>query len=304
MQLFLVTKWSPVTSCPSLQGYMLSAPTAPTVDISFDDDRCWSSPPARLYRTASVGNSWGVTDIGRGFDSTRTHHSDHHDELRPPLTISTQSPLRLTLMDHPLSFSPSHSPSTVLPPPSLPSASGSPRAPHSPSRPRRRSSQQRVSLVAGRVLIAPIDPPSPPQDITPLGLRRAGSVSSLLSSAASTAPPSPLPERESFLGTRSISEFLIEAEIGRGAYGLVKRARDISNGSFGVRPASVLQHPSLNSALASARYQTNHQISNTCRLLEKTSYPWNHPHRNLCHVRYIIYSICITTSSTLGSIST
>jgi hypothetical protein len=70
-----------------------------------------------------------------------------------------------------------------------------------------------------------------------LGLRRVGSASSLLSTAASTGPPTPLPERESFLGGRSISEFVIEAEIGRGAYGLVKRAREIrDNDSTGVRP--------------------------------------------------------------------
>jgi hypothetical protein len=38
------------------------------------------------------------------------------------------------------------------------------------------------------------------------------------------------------LSERSISEFVIEKEIGRGAYGLVKRAREMQlDGSLGVR---------------------------------------------------------------------
>lgn len=252
-------------------SYMLSA-TA--VDLTFDDDD-WAPMPPRIYRAASVGNSWGVTDIGRGFDWAKPQeqpdlarpkeplrqpamdHEPHCYKRRtlviPPKILTTpystvspsQSPLLVTsscLMDESVSSSQSHPQSPRIS--SLPSPSGSQRAPppRSPTlpRPRRRSSQQRVSLIAGRVSIAPIEPPSPPpsaQDISHLGLRRVGSASSLLSTAASTGPPTPLPERESFLGGRSISEFVIEAEIGRGAYGLVKRAREIrDNDSTGVRP--------------------------------------------------------------------
>jgi len=99
-----------------------------------------------------------------------------------------------------------------------------PRTPGTP-RPRRRSSQQRISLVAGRLLIAPFEPPSP--------VRRLDSFNSILGSAASTQPPSPLPE--SFLGDRSISDFHIDGEIGRGAYGLVKRVREkLLDGTMGV----------------------------------------------------------------------
>ncbi|KAF8626540.1 hypothetical protein AX15_004843 [Amanita polypyramis BW_CC] len=108
------------------------------------------------------------------------------------------------------------SPSIVVRPPFS-------RSPSSP-RPRRRSSQQRVSLVAGRVMIAPIEPTLPPQ-LQPL--RRTDSSSSAISIAQSTRPPSPSSEKQSFLGGKRITDFLLEGEIGRGAYGLVKRGRDI-----------------------------------------------------------------------------
>lgn len=85
-----------------------------------------------------------------------------------------------------------------------------------------------MSLIAGRVSIAPIEPPSPTA-ILPGSLHRTNSASSFLSVATSTRPPSPAADREkeSFLGGRSISDFVIEGEIGRGAYGLVKRAREV-----------------------------------------------------------------------------
>ncbi|RXW19884.1 hypothetical protein EST38_g5980 [Candolleomyces aberdarensis] len=78
----------------------------------------------------------------------------------------------------------------------------------------------------------PIEPPSPPP-ILPQSLKRTPSSGSVLS-AVSTRAPSPVDDSQSFLGGRSISEFEIEGEIGRGAYGLVKRAREIlSDGSLG-----------------------------------------------------------------------
>ena len=106
------------------------------------------------------------------------------------------------------------------------------RSPSSP-RPRRRSSQQRVSLVAGHVMIAPIEPTMPPQ-LQPL--RRTDSSSSTISIAQSTRPPSPSSENQSFLGDKRITDFRLESEIGRGAYGLVKRGREIhKDGTAGVR---------------------------------------------------------------------
>ncbi|KAG5648033.1 hypothetical protein DXG03_007068 [Asterophora parasitica] len=96
-----------------------------------------------------------------------------------------------------------------------------------------RSSRQRVSLIAGRVSIAPIEPPSP---VLPHSIRRSDSSGSILSVTPSTRAPSPTAEKDkgSFLGGRSISDFVIDGEIGRGAYGLVKRAREIhADGSLG-----------------------------------------------------------------------
>jgi protein-serine/threonine kinase len=134
----------------------------------------------------------------------------------------------------------------------------------SPSvRSRRRSSQQRVSLIAGRVSIARIEPPSPPPMLAP-SLHRTGSTSSFLSVAASAGPPTPAPERESYLGERSISEFSIEKEIGRGAYGLVKRAREIKpDGSLGVSKFVQYNFSLLKCEPAHNNHQTNHQISHT-----------------------------------------
>lgn len=126
----------------------------------------------------------------------------------------------------------SRSPTPPFPPPSR-SASvssfrqfGHARSPNA-LHPRRRSSQQRVSLIAGHVSIASIEPPvSPP--LLPHSLSRAPS-------SSSTRAPSPNTDNQSFLGERSISEFAIEGEIGRGAYGLVKRARELqAGGTLGV----------------------------------------------------------------------
>ena len=84
-----------------------------------------------------------------------------------------------------------------------------------------------------------IDPPPDP-DVSSPKLLRYGSQSSFLS-AASAAPPSPSVDRESFLGGRSISEFVIEGELGRGAYGLVKRAREMKeNVEMGVSCANCI----------------------------------------------------------------
>ncbi|KAJ3875093.1 kinase-like domain-containing protein [Lentinula edodes] len=161
-----------------------------------------------------------------------------------PVTNVTPITTTSALLSDPFCMSPSQSRSTspviYSPTPSSAPSSSSPR-PGYPSRtpstprPRRRSSQQRVSLVAGRVMIAPRDSPTQPslepQSLN--GLQRANSNSSFLSVASSTRAPSPT-SHESFLGNRKISEFEIEGEIGRGAYGLVKRGREkLENGSLG-----------------------------------------------------------------------
>ncbi|KAI9445174.1 kinase-like protein [Lactarius indigo] len=259
---------------------MLTAPAA--VDITFDDDSWGALPPTLAFnRAVSVGNSWGVTSIGRGFNwgtegeevevetaSSDAQGEDKLDEssfsnpnfIRPrspafavafsgstnsgtlyppivapstPLPIQTQSPRFTT---DPLSYSPVQSPS-ISSGPLTPSSSSlyfsntraHPRPARSPTtpRPRRRSSQQRVSLIAGRLSIAPIEPPSPPP-VAPQKLIRSGSTASLLSLDPSSRPPTP---SSSIIAQssneRSISEFVIQGEIGRGAYGLVKKAREI-----------------------------------------------------------------------------
>jgi protein-serine/threonine kinase len=260
--------------------------SAPTIDLTFDSDDDWIPDPpkaARLYRAASVGNSWGVTSMGRGFDwDKRTNEIDPSSNeqlsLPPPPKLErsksdrdadvhaatkrrnrrSQNSLKLTCPTTtvtPANLRPTPSivtqpilaePDPVTLEPSNP-ASPRPITPgsvqrHSPTgsypptspRPRRRSSQQRVSLVAGRVLIAPMEPPASSVMVPPT-LHRGSSAKSLMNHATSSQPL-PLHNKQSFLGDRNISEFVIEKEIGRGAYGLVKLAREIQEGgSLGVR---------------------------------------------------------------------
>ncbi|KAH8998995.1 kinase-like protein [Lactarius hatsudake] len=256
---------------------MLTAPAA--VDIAFDDDS-WGASPV-FNRAVNVGNSWGVTSIGRGFNwaaegeeveveraSSDIQGEDKLDEssfsnpnfIRPRspafavafsgstnsgtlyphivapstlLPIQTQSPRFTT---DPLTHSPVQSPSVSSGPltPSssslyFPNTRAHPRPVRSPTTPRsrRRSSQQRVSLIAGRLSIAPIEPPSPPP-VAPQKLIRSGSTASLLSLDPNSRPPTPSSSIIAQTSNeRSISEFVIQGEIGRGAYGLVKKAREI-----------------------------------------------------------------------------
>ncbi|CAG7847106.1 SubName: Full=Related to serine/threonine-protein kinase {ECO:0000313/EMBL:CCA69109.1} [Serendipita indica DSM 11827] len=102
---------------------------------------------------------------------------------------------------------------------------------------RRRSSQKRFSLVAGRVSYTP--PPSPPPDASishnpnaPKLLRLASTSSFMSVNSAIAAPPTPGVSH--YTGDRSIAEFVVKGEIGRGAYGLVKRGHEVmSDGSWG-----------------------------------------------------------------------
>ncbi|KAF8168054.1 kinase-like domain-containing protein [Crassisporium funariophilum] len=227
--------------------------SVPPFEFTFDEEE-WKPPiqAPKMYRAASVG-SWGVTSIGRGFDwgsdkalpkvpepspprvekEEKAADADSEEEQRAVAhgrkhhhSFLDKSPGAITTKPR-LMASPTPSLDLHLASgrPQPPPASPMTRSPSSP-RPRRRSSQQRVSLVAGRVLISPFEPPSPPPMLS-VSLKRTPSSASVLSVAASTRAPSPSSDHQSFLGQRNISEFLIEGEIGRGAYGLVKRAREI-----------------------------------------------------------------------------
>ncbi|KAG1755237.1 kinase-like protein [Suillus paluster] len=265
---------------------------AAAVDLVFDEDDWLSPAPPLLYRSTSIGNSWGVTSIGRGFDWS-VKDDDKVDvisqpqcplEKKPPNisqdlpkredsnkpAMATRpsllvSPVSVRLLSEAQFSSLGHGPVTISPSASTPNLTDSPISdypsrslsrlslhsatplqpnvseahrpplPRSPTlpRPRRRSSQQRVSLIAGRVLIAPIEPPSPPP-MMPQILHRSESTGSLLRSVASTGPPTPAREAASLPDVRTISDFFIEGEIGRGAYGLVKRVREYkTDGSLG-----------------------------------------------------------------------
>jgi protein-serine/threonine kinase len=288
---------------------MLTAPAA--VDITFDDDS-WGVPPVKLAynRSVSVGNSWGVTSIGRGFNWAAEEEEESEEEsnglsnaqgdskladsslntesfvtqrspgytfatpassgtLYPPTILTPSTPLHVQtktsrITSDPLTLSPTQSPSLTSRPltPSTSSLhishiNAPPRPVRSPTspRPRRRSSQQRVSLIAGRLSIAPIEPPSPPP-VAPQKLIRSGSTASLLSLDTSTRPPTPsasIITQDS--SDRSISEFVIQGEIGRGAYGLVKKAREMNaDGRLGVSDVViVIYKPYLNMTLDSRR---------------------------------------------------
>ena len=310
---------------PPLRGIMLAAPT---VDLSFDNDDDWMPPTPSgrpLYRAASVGNSWGVTSIGRGFQ-WNNHNRDDDDSdqeknvevatgavvghsqdkptllrptrpawlssaavprsaatngvpvistaVTPPSPLPPLSPRTGSYITGPLTRSPvSSRPSSPRPLSSQPTSprpmspmvptpsslslrsplSSTPSSPRSSTMPRmrRRSSQQRVSLVAGRVSIAPVEPPCS-MPAGPQKLIRTNSAASYLSVASSVGPPTPNEQPRS-LGERSISEFVVEREIGRGAYGLVKRAREmLDDGTMGVR-AEVLIPPYRNVIDASSQ---------------------------------------------------
>ena len=322
--------------------------SVPTLDITFDldnDDWVADPPTTRLYRAASVGNSWGVTSIGRGFDWEKSNNgtdpSDEFLQASPKLERSISdyfsdnkrrkvprnspnltrriTPIAIVAPHIPQSPSTSMCTDTLFAEPismtdqSLP-ASPCPLTPgsvandyrrlsdsHTPPsprpRPRRRSSQRRVSLIAGCISI--IDaPPSP--IMLPQTLQRTASSVSIISSAAPAQPP----ENQSFLGERNISEFVIEREIGRGAYGLVKRAREIQgDGSLGVSyfQCWLLPVEMLSVRIASARYQTNHQVSYTCRLLEAAPKVRNDSDRDLRYVSDLRYFLRTPCTPTLGS---
>lgn len=241
---------------------MLSTSSPSTRDFFFNDDD-WGTPqlPPNLYQpTTTTFASWGVTSIGRGYNwsnreepgkgkDSPTHSTQDdagyfgRDSVPDPEPVQSQVSVHVRkhhslapiILNKSFVMTPPASPRDVLTPwrPTTPVIQPLARSPSSP-RPRRRSSQQRVSLIAGQVSIAPIEPPSPPHGLSDT-LRRSSSNRSFLSQAESTCPPTSSIEQPTLLGEKNLSEYLIEREIGRGAYGLVKRAREFNqDGTLGV----------------------------------------------------------------------
>ncbi|KAF9822224.1 hypothetical protein IEO21_00218 [Rhodonia placenta] len=199
--------------------------TTATIDLAFDDDD-WIAPPPdqKLFRAASVGNSWGVTSIGRGFD---WHKQDEDTKAAP-----ADQDLRL----HPELPAPSRDATATLKPrlPRVNTHAATKNLLVGPS----------TGLVTSPVLHS-VSPgygsfiPGPLTRSPPLSRPASPYIAARttsprpLSPSSSTDPPTPNPEVET-LNERSISEFVIEREIGRGAYGLVKRAREMnSDGTLG-----------------------------------------------------------------------
>lgn len=309
--------------------------TSSTVKLFFDDDE-WNATPQMqqsLYKPTIT--SWGVTSIGRGFDwnslqeqkssaTTSTVAGEYTEnqlanpgpqetELQKAVTHlhkqhHTSRGLSLVILPKPLTMAPPSSPQDVHPPyrSNTPIIQPLIRTPSSP-KPKRRSSQQRVSLIAGQVLISPIEPPTAPSMLSE-NLRRTPSNRSFLSQAESTGAPTPSSEPESFLGEKNISEYLIDGEIGRGAYGLVKRAREMHpDGSLGVSLifiGTIVSYRSwITSAAAPTGNQTSDKVAYIGGLLEEASEVWHYTHRDLCPVCDLEYFICSATSATLGPFS-
>jgi len=229
-------------------------------------------------QSPNIPNSFGFHSFGSPL-SSQTSKNNVLDltSYTPNLHISPIVP-RMTTMTTMTSSASEHSMFSLLPqspvhsrpispfvsPLASPSISRAPSSAGSTtsSRFRRRSSQKRISLIAGRISYTP--PPSPPPVDTDVDyqehgahdhdrdhlpsprLLRLNSTSSFVSlaSTVATAPPTPAAgpgtaHEGGYLGERSISEFVIQGDVGRGAYGLVKRGREVmSNGSYGVRPIS------------------------------------------------------------------
>lgn len=338
----LASAFPPLRACQFItQAFMLAEST---FDRTFDDDDWLAPAPSKLHRTASVGNSWGVTYVGRGFGWS-TKDDDHTEDIpsldphalpdeslkSEPVSSSSsvqRSPVASPVLIVPSSSQPSRpadlGPLIIQPSPSAPQffasspVADSPASFQAPSslrshsplstyhsnapnarrpslsrsptlpRPRRRSSQQRVSLIAGRVSIAPIEPHSPLP--MPQILHRTGSSTNLLSSVASTRAPSPV--HDIVPSKKTISDFFIVGDLGRGAYGLVKRARECnSDGSFG---QLVVIKQIIKSRILADCWKRHHKYGTipieifVMSVISSTSYelppvrPWNPGRRHHC----------------------
>ncbi len=169
----------------------------------------------------------------------------------PKKTLSTDSlriPSSAPIRSQTLPNSPLHSGLSSR----VPSSSSSMSHPSSPrTRFRRRTSQKRISLVAGRIV--PIPPLEHPTFDPSTG--RAHPVSRFPTVSVAEPPGSkPADEnraaeasedtrrrsRGGLEGPRTVDDFRIEDDAGRGAYGLVKRCREIhEDGTVGVSNPSV-----------------------------------------------------------------
>jgi len=264
------SSWSKVSSANAGQSTSIPSPASAV-----------AAPPKQ-----STGFSYGVSSIGRGFDwtwSTEPEHieqgddedDDELDVVKPLPPISRSSSLALGTRSLSLDIAPSMSSVSIknsqkltlslsdgilVPhnPPTVPQQHTRPNTPASslnsssipPSpRGRRRSSQKRFSLVAGRLHFTP--PPSPPPDSSseiPVmpglaapgpKLLRLASTSSFMSVHSAVVGP-PTPGQVHYVGDKSISEFVLQGDVGRGAYGLVKRGREVmADRSYGVGLSSL-----------------------------------------------------------------
>jgi hypothetical protein len=224
--------------------------------------------------------------------------------------IIAPHPARGSIM---FSMSPGTSPNVSRP--SSPGFPGSPTTSRSPyvrspnisrpttPRPRRRSSQQRVSVLAGRLSLLPVSEPVRPE--APQRLVRSGSARSFLSVAASVGPPTPDNERLEYISGRSMSEFVVERELGRGAYGLVKRAREMNeDGTMGVSAPSAPLSPRLHvPAPAPASNQADLQDTHSCRLLEAAPKARDDTDRDLRSERHLVDLVCASAASAMGSLA-
>lgn len=197
-----------------------------------------------------VADDWGLPPhlkrkLGHLTGSNGSDPQTNKAQASPIISVDT-SPRRQplakdTIVSSPMATSPQQSPvpSRPISPFVAPTRIPLSRSSTNSMQPRRRPSAKRISLIAGRISIIANDPPSPPPITSPVThtpkLSRFGSASSFLSVVSTAAPP-PDELDENFLGNKDIDDFVIDEEIGRGAYGLVKKGREIlANGALGVR---------------------------------------------------------------------
>jgi protein-serine/threonine kinase len=266
---------SPTTSNPSTRSTVSSAITGNSAPVPSPVSAVAAPPKESTgfsYGVSSIGRGfdwkWSAEPESTEQDVDDDDDDDEQDIVQPLPPISRQSSLALGNRSLSLDIVPSFSSMSnknsqkltlslsdgILVPhnqPMMPQPHTTPAVsvpiPPSP-RYRRRSSQKHFSLVAGRLHFTP--PPSPPPDSsseipvipgltapTPKLLRLASTSSFMSVSSVLVGPPTP--GRVQYAGDRSISEFVLQGDVGRGAYGLVKRGREVmADGSYGVRLSS------------------------------------------------------------------
>lgn len=190
-------------------------------------------PPSRASPNPSLHNGWPPPADSLTLDTS--------DALRAPPLLRSQTLPHISsspLLSSPLSSSPSslalHAFPTSLTRPNTPRSNS---IAISPRLSRRRDLQNRISLIAGRIVPVVVPPLTRPHD----------AVRSRWPSSTCLAPPTKdkeAQEEHDEKPGRSIDDFIIFGEAGRGAYGLVKRVKEVlSNGSLGVCGPSPLLFP-------------------------------------------------------------